>query len=112
MKRNWPVAPVLRMGVVIFGGREGPKLIRVDAAVVLLVINRATGGCTGSGEGVPLAQLGLLFITEAGLDHVAAPHTVAEGGVLAVAGEATLAVFEVWEWRWRLRKWLQQKVWL
>jgi hypothetical protein len=88
MERKWPVAPVSRMAVVIFGGGEGPKLSGVDATVVLLVLNRATGCCTGLGKGVPLAQLGLVFslldskypdntgIAEARLDHVAAPHTV------------------------------------
>ena len=124
MERKWPVAPVSRMAVVMVGGGEEPKLIGEDATVCLLVLNRASGGCTGSGEGVPLAQLGLLFSLLNSVGHtqmtrasrrpdwimLQPPMRLFKVASLQRPGNRLLHVFEVWEWRpgWRLRPWLQQ----
>jgi hypothetical protein len=64
MERTCPVAPVSRMAVedfVVRGGGEGPKLVTVvggGATVVLVVINRATGGGVDGVLGCPRDQTG------------------------------------------------------
>ena len=65
MERKCPVAPVSRMAVedvVVRGGGEGPKRVKLvgwgTTVVLVLVLNRATGGGGDGGLGCPRDHLG------------------------------------------------------